>query len=182
MTHFINMLSACKRRKKHSGEGVGTLSPDNTRGTTITNRGHPPGDAKGVLRALGARVAAPVTGVRGAPPPRTGSPGAVVSWGGVFAASGAAPRRAAARGYSAHDAINAIKTHRANIQCGKRTSVGPCGESDLSHSTTSCTTEQPVSRGACKASEESQVTAKKHARGRPGAMRHASDEQGVGRS
>ena len=77
-----------------------------------------------VLRALGARVAAPVTGVRGAPPPRTGSPGAVVSWGGVFAASGAAPRRAAARGYSAHDAINAIKdfkTHRANIQCGKRT-------------------------------------------------------------
>ena len=71
----------------------------------ITNRGVPSGDAKGVLRALGARVAAPVTGVRGAPPPRTGSPGAVVSWGGVFAASGAAPRRAAARGYSAHDAI-----------------------------------------------------------------------------
>ena len=96
--------------------------------SVITNRGDPPGDAKGVLRAPRARVAAPVTGVRGAPPPRTGSPGAVVSWGGVFAASGAAPRRAAARGYSAHDAINAIKTHRANIQCGKRTSVGPWRE------------------------------------------------------
>ena len=81
-------------------------------------------NCKAVLRAPSARVAAPVTGVRGAPLPRTGSPGAVVSWGGVFAASGAAPRRAAARGYSAHDAINAIKdfkTHRANIQCGKRT-------------------------------------------------------------
>ena len=131
----------------------------------ITNRGHPPGDAKGVLRALGARVAAPVTGVRGAPPPRTGSPGAVVSWGGVFAASGAAPRRAAARGYSAHDAINAIKTHRANIQCGKRTSVvGPWRERPQPHSTTSCTTEQPVSRGACKASEESQVAAKERKR------------------
>ena len=149
----------------------------------ITNRGVPSGDAKGVLRALGARVAAPVTGVRGAPPPRTGSPGAVVSWGGVFAASGAAPRRAAARGYSAHDAINAIKTHRANIQCGKRTSVGPWSV-ERATSATQRRHVQPnnpyrVARAKLRKSHKSP---RRNARGRPGAMRHASDEQGVGRS
>ena len=90
----------------------------------ITNRGVPSGDAKGVLRAPRARVAAPVTGVRGAPPPRTGSPGATVSWGGAFAASGAAPRRAAARSYSVYDAIkryqNAIVPPRASQTGGAR--------------------------------------------------------------